>query len=124
LPAGGTRELGSHKGYGLGAVVDILGSTLAGIGPGFVANTPGYHLVAYRIDAYVDVDRFKRDMDTFLRGLAETKPAPGHERVVYAGQLEAEEEQRRRVDGIPYHTEVIDWFRKIEAELRLDFAFT
>ncbi|MDA0364345.1 MAG: Ldh family oxidoreductase [Chloroflexi bacterium] len=124
LPAGGTRELGSHKGYGLGAVVDILGSTLAGIGPGFVANTPGYHLAAYRVDAFIDVAQFKRDMDTFLRGLAETKPAPGHERVVYAGLLEAEEEVRRRADGIPYHTEVIDWFRGIEGELGLDFAFT
>jgi LDH2 family malate/lactate/ureidoglycolate dehydrogenase len=124
LPTGGTRELGSHKGYGLGAVVDILGSTLGGIGPGFVANTPGYHLMAYRIDAFVEVAQFKRDMDTFLRGLAETKPAPGHERVVYAGLLEAEEEALRREHGIPYHSEVIEWFRTIEGELGLDFAFT
>lgn len=124
LPTGGTRELGSHKGYGLGAVVDILGSTLGGIGPGFVANTPGFHLMAYRIDAFVEVAQFKRDMDTFLRGLAETKPAPGHERVVYAGLLEAEEEALRREHGIPYHSEVIEWFRTIEGELGLDFAFT
>jgi LDH2 family malate/lactate/ureidoglycolate dehydrogenase len=124
LPTGGTRELGSHKGYGLGAVVDILSSTLGGIGPGFVANTPGYHLMAYRIDAFVDVAQFKRDMDTFLRGLAETKPASGHERVVYAGLLEAEETERRRAEGIPYHSEVIGWFRQIEHELGLDFAFT
>ena len=63
-------------------------------------------------------------MDEFLRGLASTKPAPGHERVVYAGLLEAEEEERRRAGGIPYHREVIGWFGEIERELGLQFAFT
>ena len=124
LPLGGTRELGSHKGYGLGAVVDILGSTLTGLGAGFISGQPGYHLMAYRIDAFVDADKFKADMDEFLRGLAATKPAPGHERVVYPGLLEAEEQRRRLEEGIPYHTEVIDWFRQIEGELGLDFNFT
>lgn len=124
LPFGGTRELGSHKGYGLGSVVDILCNALGGIGPGFLDPGPGFHLAAYRIDAFVDVDKFKRDMDTFLRGMTATRPAPGHARVVYAGLLESEEEAVRRESGIPYHTEVIEWFRTIEAELHLDFSFT
>ena len=124
LPFGGTRELGSHKGYGLGAVVDILSSILGGIGPGFLDPGPGFHLMAYRIDAFIEVAQFKRDMDTFLRGLAATRPAPGQTRVVYAGLLEAEEEARRRETGIPYHTEVIGWFRSVEQELGLRFSFT
>ncbi|MBM3141114.1 MAG: Ldh family oxidoreductase [Chloroflexi bacterium] len=124
LPLGATRELGSHKGYGLGAVVDILGSVLTGLGGGFISGIPGYHLMAYRIDAFTDAAKFKRDMDSWLRGLAATKPAPGHERVVYAGLLEAEEERRRLEEGIPYHTEVIDWFRRIGDELGLSFDFT
>ena len=124
LPMGGTREQGSHKGYGLGAVIDIMCSSLSGIGPGFIASVPGFHLLAYRIDAFIDVPEFKANMDAFLRGLAETKPAPGHSRVVYPGLLEAEAEAVRRVEGIPYHREVIEWFRTIEGELGLDFAFT
>ena len=124
LPFGGTRELGSHKGYGLGAVVDIMSGILGGIGPGFLNPGPGFHLMAYRIDAFIEVDQFKRDMDTFLRGLAETRPAPGEARVVYAGLLEAEEEARRRETGIPYHTEVIEWFRTVGKELDLRFSFT
>lgn len=124
LPLGGTRENGSHKGYGLGAITDIMCSSLSGIGPGFIALVPGFHLMAYRIDAFLDVVDFKQHMDDFLRGLAETKPAPGHDRVVYPGLLEAEEEAVRSVEGIPYHSEVIDWFRTIEGELGLDFAFT
>ena len=63
-------------------------------------------------------------MDDFLRGLVETPPAPGHERVVYPGLLEAEETEKRSRVGIPYHTEVVEWFGKIESELGLEFAFT
>jgi len=124
LPMGGVREQGSHKGYGIGAVIDIMCSSLSGIGPGFISLVPGFHLLAYRIDAFIDVGDFKQSMDDFLRGLAATKPAPGHERVVYPGQLEAEEEAVRSVEGIPYHSEVIEWFRSIEGELGLDFSFT
>src|SRR5690606_2521018 len=43
LPLGGTREQGSHKGFGFGSVVDIMCSTLTGIGPGFLALRAGYH---------------------------------------------------------------------------------
>ncbi len=124
LPMGGTREQGSHKGYGFGSIIDVLGSTLTGIGPGFVALTPGFHLMAYNIDAFTDAGKFKTDMDGFLQALADTPPAPGHERVVYAGLLEAEEVELRRSEGIPYHREVIDWFATIESELNLDFPFT
>lgn len=125
LPLGGTREQGSHKGYGLGAVIDIMCSTLTGIGPGFIARRAGFHLLAYRVDAFIDVDQFKHDMDAFLRGLVETPPAPGHERVVYPGLLEAEETEQRLAQGIPYHTEVIEWFASIGRDLGLPpFAFT
>lgn len=124
LPIGGTREQGSHKGYGFTAVIDILASTLTGIGPGFLALTPGFHLTAYNIDSFTDLAKFKSDMDDFLTALVETPPAPPHERVVYAGLLEAEETEKRTAEGIPYHREVIGWFRTIEVELGLDFSFT
>lgn len=124
LPMGGTRENGSHKGYGFAAIVDIMCSTLTGLGPSFLAQTPGYHLLAYRIDAFVDAEKFKRDMDDFLQGLVDTPPAPGHERVIYPGLIEAEETEKRRAEGIPYHSEVIEWFRTIGAELGLTFDFT
>ena len=43
LPLGGTRELGSHKGYGLAVAVDILTAVLAGgmHGDLFERNPPG-----------------------------------------------------------------------------------
>ena len=114
LPLGGTRELGSHKGYGLAVMVDILSGLLGGDPPGF-EREPGdvsHHFLAYRIDAFSDLAGFKQRMDTYLRGLCETKPAPGHERVLYAGLPEHEAEQERRQRGIPYHPDVIAWFHE------------
>jgi LDH2 family malate/lactate/ureidoglycolate dehydrogenase len=46
-----------------------------------------------------------------------TKPAPGHDRVLVAGQPEAEVEQVRRVEGIPLHPEVVQWLRDTCGEL-------
>ena len=56
---------------------------LTGMGASFVIHQPGFsfHLAAYRGDAFLDVDRFKADMDDYLRGLTETPPVPGCDRV-------------------------------------------
>lgn len=126
LPFGGTREQGSHKGYGFAAVAEVMCDLLSGMGAGFLMSpTPpviiGSFVQAISIDAFTDVPKFKRDMDDFLRGLRETKPAPGHDRVVYAGLPEAEETEIRLRDGIPYHRQVVEWFESIRAELDLDY---
>ncbi|MEE8362878.1 MAG: Ldh family oxidoreductase [Dehalococcoidia bacterium] len=123
LPLGGTRELGSHKGYGLGVMVEVLTGGLSGA-DGFrtrEASRRAHFVGAYRIDAFVPADEFKADMDGMLRGLRETKPAPGHDRVVYAGLLEVENEAERRERGVPLHPEVVDWFESISSELSIPF---
>ena len=56
-------------------------------------------------------------MDETLKMLRETPPAPGHDRVLYPGLSEHEEEAARRVNGIPLHQEVVDWFEDIAGEL-------
>ena len=121
LPLGGTREIGSHKGYGLAVMVEVLTSLLSGGagGPDRRARQ-AHHLLAYRIDAFTDVEQFKDDMDVYLRRLRDAKTAPGEERVYYAGLPEHEEEAARRELGIPYHPEVVEWFHGILAELGLE----
>ena len=119
LPLGSTRELGSHQGYGLSCVVDILAGVLTGVGYGAVPGRPnfGHYVAAYSIDAFTDVDNFKDMMDEWLRMMKGTKPAPGQERVLVAGQPEAEVEAVRRMDGIPFHPEVVQWIRDTCGEL-------
>jgi LDH2 family malate/lactate/ureidoglycolate dehydrogenase len=119
LPLGATREIGSHKGYGLALAVDILAGLLGGDPAGFV-RSPGdvsHHFLAYRIDAFADPVEFKRHMDELLRGLRETPPAPGCERVLYPGLPEHEALAERSKRGIPYHPQVVEWFRTTAVEL-------
>lgn len=121
LPLGSTRESGSHKGYGLACVVDILSGILTGGGYGALPDRAGYtHCVtAYNIESFMDTAEFKRTMDEWLHMLKSTKPAPGHDRVLYPGQLEAECEAEHRAKGIPLHREVVKWFRTICGELSI-----
>ena len=52
-----------------------------------------------------------------------TAPAPGHDRVLVAGQPEAEREIIRRAEGIPLHPEVVDWVHDTCAELAIPCPF-
>lgn len=120
LPLGGTREIGSHKGYGLAALAQILGGILSAAPVPFGPIPTGelnHFVAAYAIDAFTDVPAFKARMDTFLRHLRETPPAPGHDRVYYAGLPEHEEALARRARGIPLHREVVTWLDQITTEL-------
>ncbi|MBI4337737.1 MAG: Ldh family oxidoreductase [Chloroflexi bacterium] len=119
LPLGGTRELGSHKGYGLGALVEVLTGVLSG---GLLSTMiqgqtgPCHFLGAVRVDLFRPLDQFKTDMDRLLRSLRETPAAPGHDRVYYAGLPEWETERERRAHGIPLHPEVAAFIRQTCAE--------
>jgi L-2-hydroxycarboxylate dehydrogenase (NAD+) len=122
LPLGGTREQGSHKGFGLGLMVEVLTTMLAGGVPDMVEDQRPlgrHYFAAYDIAAFGEPAEFKERMDAMLEALEATQPAPGYARVVYPGLLEAECEQERRANGIPLHREVIAWFDACTADLGL-----
>jgi LDH2 family malate/lactate/ureidoglycolate dehydrogenase len=116
LPLGGDREHGSHKGYALGAVVDIFSAVLSGANygpwvppfPAFVpmpSNQPGkglgHFFGAMRIDAFRPASEFKQHMDQWIKRFREARPAPGYEKVLIPGDPEREAEAARRKVGIP-----------------------
>ena len=119
LPLGGTREQGSHKGYGLALMAEVLSTVLAGALPMMLqpGNGSKNHFAAYDIAAFTDVDQFKDTMDRTLEALRTAQPAPGQERVLYPGLSEFEEMQKRRAHGIPLHKEVVEWFALCTREL-------
>ncbi len=126
LPLGGTREMGSHKGYGLGVSVDILCGILSnGIGfPTLEASRRAHYVSAFKVDGFSEVDEFKNSMDQMLQGLEDTKPAPGNKRVLYAGLEEYEEEQKRLNKGIPLHKEVVGWYEEACQEMNIEFILS
>ena len=77
----------------------------------------------YNIEAFGDLDEFMSDVDQYLAKIKDSKPAPGFEEVLYAGLPESNEEKERSANGIPYHPEVVEWFRSITSELGVDFNF-
>jgi len=121
LPLGGTREQGSHKGYGFALMAEVLSTVLSGALPTMLAAGSGSknHFAAYDIAAFTDLERFKDTMDEMLKTLRTATPAPGQDRVLYPGLSEAEELQHRRAHGIPLHREVLQWFAECTAELGL-----
>src|SRR5450432_2354871 len=105
LPLGGDREHGSHKGYALGAIVDIFSGVLSGANygpwvPPFPAYVPipenmpgegiGHFFGAMRIDAFRTSSAFKKDMDQWLKRFRQAKPAKGFEQVLVPGDPERE----------------------------------
>ena len=116
LPLGGDKEHGSHKGYALGAIVDIFSALLSGANyapwvPPFPAYVPmpsqqpgkgiGHFLGAMRIDAFRTADSFKKDMDHWISGFRSCKPITGEEKVLVPGDPEREMESFRIKNGIP-----------------------
>jgi L-2-hydroxycarboxylate dehydrogenase (NAD+) len=120
-PLGGTREQGSHKGYGFALMAEVLSTVLAGALPTMLVPGSGSknHFAAYNIGAFTDVAQFKDTMDQMLKTLRTAQPVPGQDRVLYPGLSEAEEIETRRASGIPLHKEVLQWFAECTREMGL-----
>jgi L-2-hydroxycarboxylate dehydrogenase (NAD+) len=123
LPLGGDREHGSHKGYALGAIVDIFSAILSGANygpwvPPFPAYVPlpeeqpgkgiGHFFGAMRIDAFRPADDFKNHMDKWIKRFRSAKTVEGQQKVLIPGDPEREMEQERIKNGIPLLTPVAD----------------
>lgn len=123
LPLGGDREHGSHKGYALGAIVDIFSALLSGANyapwvPPFPAYVPmpaqqpgkgiGHFFGAMRIDAFRTAAEFKQSMDHWIEGFRNAKTIAGEEKVLVPGDPEREFENQRMKNGIPLLPSVTD----------------
>lgn len=133
VPLGGDREHGSHKGYCMGAIIDILSAVLPGanFGPfvppqvGYIepkASVPGkglgHFFGAMRIDAFQQASDFKRMMDHWIRTFRAATPAEGQERVYIPGDIERESEERLLKEGITLNPKVAEELSLVQRELR------
>lgn len=122
LPLGSYLETSSHKGYGLGLMVDILTGILPGMGSALFTprHEQGWWFAAWRIDAFRDVAEFKADMKRMVDHLRALRPAPGVERVQVPGDPEARAREERTRLGIPLDQETIDQLRDLARSLGLE----
>ena len=112
-------------------MVDVLSAVLSGANwgpftPPFalrqemparsVGKGNGHFFGALRIDAFIDTDEFKRQIDDLIRTLRKTRPAPGTSGPLIPGDPEREAEKIRRREGIPLVMPVVDELRDISRQ--------
>ena len=136
LPLGGDREHGGHKGYCLGAMVDIFSAVLSGANygpwvPPFVSfleppanpvgNGIGHFLGAIRVDAFRPASEFKEHMDNWIKTFRNAETTPGHERVLIPGDPERELTAERKKNGIPLHEQVVQDLMELAQKFGIEF---
>ncbi len=138
LPLGSDRDHGSHKGYALGAVVDIFSAVLSGANygpwvPPFPAYVPmpenmpgegiGHFFGAMRIDGFRPAGEFKKHMDNWIETFRSAKPIDGNQQVLIPGDPEREAEAERRKNGIPLHEAVLADLKELADRYNIPFFF-
>lgn len=123
-PLGGPLELGGHKGYGLGLMVELLCSQLAtnpwsaelgrshGDGDG---GFNGQFFLAWRVDAFRDLQEFRESMTAMCLELRAMEPVDPTAPVLIPGDPEMAATRYNLQHGIPIR-------RPVLAELRADAA--
>ncbi len=136
LPLGTDREHGSHKGYGLGAMVDILSGVLSGANfgpwvPPFATASfmnvqaqvglgTGHFLGAMRIDGFREVDEFKASMDIWIERFKNAEAVEG-KRVIIPGEPERAFEAQRMIEGLPLIEPVIEGLFELSKRFSVPF---
>lgn len=136
IPLGSDREHGSHKGFCLGAWVDIFSAVLSGANygpwvPPFVSflSPPadpvgegiGHFLGAMRVDAFRPAEEFKSHMDNWISRFRSAKTVAGQPQVVIPGDPERESESLRIKTGIPLNQKVVDDLKELAQKLGVDW---
>jgi LDH2 family malate/lactate/ureidoglycolate dehydrogenase len=57
--------------------------------------------MAINVEAFVDVDQFKKTTGDILRDLKNSQKIPGHDKIYVAGEKEFENEKKIKEVGIP-----------------------
>lgn len=136
IPLGSDREHGSHKGYCLGAWVDIFSAVLSGANygpwvPPFVSFLAppadpvgegiGHFFGAMRVDAFRPADEFKKHMDNWITRFRSAKTVEGQSQVLIPGDPEREAEILRRNEGIPLDPKVVEDLKQLGVKMGVAF---
>jgi LDH2 family malate/lactate/ureidoglycolate dehydrogenase len=116
---------GSHKGYGLAVLVDVLTAGLAASTIGLDVRQgdvdrehagQSFFMLAIDPEAFGGLGAFRERIDQLSREVHAVPPAEGFKEVLLPGELEWREERRRRADGIPLYDE--DWTALVQGLAR------
>ena len=116
-PLGSSRELGSHKGYGLAVAVEILSAILPGkrsAGDGAAPGAEvGHFFLAIDPRRFRDQGAFEGDLDGLIDALHGCTPLDPRQPVLVAGDPEHAACAERRRAGIPLSRSVVEDMRRV-----------
>lgn len=124
--------IGGFKGTGLALLMGILSSMLSGAAYGTelgdIINGPapgqdGHFVLALRVSAFEDLDRFKARTDRAIAQLHASRLAPGFDRVYAPGEVEAINRANYHRDGIPLNAVTLAGVAEAAEQFGLDAAF-
>ncbi|HYG02821.1 MAG TPA: Ldh family oxidoreductase [Chryseosolibacter sp.] len=136
IPLGSDRDHGSHKGFCLGAWVDIFSAVLSGANygpwvPPFVSFLAppadpvgagiGHFFGAMRIDAFRPAEEFKSHMDNWISRFRSAKTTADQESVIIPGDPERMMSEQRIKEGIPVNAKVIEDLQELSGRLKVKF---
>jgi L-2-hydroxycarboxylate dehydrogenase (NAD+) len=136
VPLGSDREHGSHKGFCLGAWVDIFSAVLSGANygpwvPPFVSflappadpvgDGIGHFFGAMRVDAFRPAEEFKKHMDNWIERFRSAKTVAQEERVIIPGDPERETSEERIKSGVPLNEKVVEDLQSLATRLGIQF---
>lgn len=136
IPLGSDREHGSHKGFSLGAWVDIFSGVLSGANygpwvPPFVSflappSDPvgegiGHFVGAMRVDAFRPKEEFFKHMDNWITRFRKAQTVAGQEKIIIPGDPEREQEKIRLIEGIQLNEKVVEDLKEIARKLQVNF---
>jgi LDH2 family malate/lactate/ureidoglycolate dehydrogenase len=110
---------GGHKGFGIGLLVEIMGGVLADSSFGATEHseseltgwdrvTKGASFVVLDVRRFLPVDDFRAHVDQLIDDVHASAKAPGTERILVPGELEAERRDHRREHGVPLSSALVD----------------
>ena len=130
-PLGGLGEdLAGYKGYGNALTVEILSACLsqANFMKALVGMTSdgkpapielGHSFMAIKIESFVELDIFKKQVGDICRQLRASKKAPGAERIWTPGEKEYEISLLRKDKGVPFNEPLKAAFKAVKEKLGL-----
>lgn len=129
LPLGGAmEEMGSHKGYGLSAMVDILSGVLSGgaFGSIIYSNKQAagvcHFFGAINPDIFTSKDEFKENMDKFIGIMRDSEKAEGQDKIYIAGEKEFSKEDEQE-ETVSISNKVVENLKEIGNDVGIEVKF-
>ena len=131
LPLGSTRELGSHKGYGLALLMESLAGVLSGANltwnvKAWISDNPsepthhGAGFLAFNIGVIHDINDFLDRVDGLIDEIHSAPKIKGVDRLYVPGEMEWERREVARGNGITLPSDVVLSLKQMTQKIGLE----